>query len=107
TVTGGNGAPFSIGLNALPTGTDLVQRLQTFTADPSPGSHTITLNPLFHDPSADYYLTAMVDPDDQINESNEFNNTVRFDGGSFILHDPVIGQDVLEVHGTDNADALS
>ena len=107
TVTGGNSAAFLVGLNALPTGTGIVQTLQAVTASGSPGAHTVPVSPFFHDPTGDYDLAAMVDCDDEINESNEANNTLTFAGGTFVSYDPVLHGNVLQVHGTNNADDLS
>ena len=78
----------------------------------SPGNHTYTIDLTdsyitdgWSDPEEDYTLHVMLDDGDIVEETNEANNSARFEGGIFQVFDGEASgsQFILHVHGAVNA----
>jgi hypothetical protein len=105
-VIGGDVNPFYIGLYASPDGVTRGHRIEALTADDSSGSHSLSFIPYFEDLPANYYLLAMVDSDDSINETHETNNAAALIGGAYLARDSVSGQKILEIEQNETSQAV-
>jgi hypothetical protein len=91
-----------VGIYTSPDGVAKGTLLKTVTiSDPtklSVGSHSVEIADVvsgFADPQEDYYLIAVLDPDDAIEEYDATDNQILFEGG--VLHDPL--NKIVHVHG--------
>jgi Ca2+-binding RTX toxin-like protein len=99
-----NVSELNVGIYTSPDGTARGTLLRSVTiTDPaklSVDSHSVEFTDIlsgFTDPQEDYYLIAVLDPDDAIEEYDEQDNIVSFVG---ILHDLVA--EIVHVHGGDD-----
>jgi hypothetical protein len=108
TVSGGTVSPFSIGLYASSDGVAPGQLLQSIEApDLTVGTFSLNISPQFDEPQDDYYLVAVVDSADDINETDETNNVSLFAGGSYLLYEPSKDQYTSIFDASDDSQAIS
>jgi Ca2+-binding RTX toxin-like protein len=76
------------------------------SANTGPTGSPLTIYPTFDDIGIDYHLIAVVDSDDEIDETNESNNTAQFAAGTFVVQESLFNK-AVHVHGTDADDVVA
>jgi Ca2+-binding RTX toxin-like protein len=103
-ISGELSSPFAIAVVAVVDGMYTTQQLAAGNGETSEGVHTLTLTPAFDDMKYDYKLVAVADSDYEVDEIDESNDSAAFEGGSFLVQEPLSGKTVLHIDGTDSAD---
>ncbi len=100
-------APYSIAIYAYSDGAATYQELCSLDGGVDVGYQTLTFRPSFDDWQNDYRLIAIADPDNNVAEFNEANNSAGLEPTVFVISEPSTGKNILHIHGTDAIDTVS